>query len=165
MGERLLIGIGNAYRRDDGVGLSVIDALEGSLPPDVRLVHSDGDPSMLLDLWAGSPLTVVVDAVLGGGKPGTIYRFNGRDRLPAPFFHHSTHVLGLSEAVDLARALEKLPDRLTIVGVEAGSMEHGKGLTPPVMRAVDRVADLVRRLFEQDGETHGSESPLGVGHA
>jgi hydrogenase maturation protease len=39
-------------------------------------------------------------------------------------------------AVELARALDRLPRRLWIVGVEAVGFEHGAGLSPPVAAAV-----------------------------
>ena len=42
---RILIGIGNPYRRDDGVGPALIEALETAGLPGVRLVTADGEPA------------------------------------------------------------------------------------------------------------------------
>jgi hydrogenase maturation protease len=59
--------------------------------------------------------------------------------LPAALLHASTHSLGLAEAVELARALKRLPKRLTVYGIIARSFEPGP-LSPEVERAVDRLA-------------------------
>ena len=147
MADVVVIGIGNSYRSDDGVGPRTVDALREVVPDGVGLVRSDGDPDSLMQAWEPADLAVVVDAVVSGGKPGTIYRFNGRDRLPAAFFSTSTHAFGLSEAIELGHALHRLPGELQIVGVEAGSLAHGRGLTPPVRSALPRVVDVVQSLI------------------
>ena len=46
---RVVIGIGNPYRRDDGVGPALIEALETTGLPGVRLVAADGEPAALID--------------------------------------------------------------------------------------------------------------------
>jgi len=54
-----------------------------------------------------------------------------------------THAFGLGAVVELARALQRLPDRLVLVGVEAESFDHGAPLSPAVRSAVDAAADQV----------------------
>ena len=63
----LVIGVGNAWRRDDGAGPAVAAALGGPCTD---------DPSRLLDLWAGAEHAIVVDAAASGAPPGTIRRFD-----------------------------------------------------------------------------------------
>jgi hydrogenase maturation protease len=53
--------------------------------------------------------------------------------------------LGVPEAVELARALDRLPARLVLVGVELADVTAGAGLTEAVARAVDRAAAEVLR--------------------
>ena len=60
----VLIGIGNPYRRDDGIGPALAAEIEQLRPPGVSVTVSDGEPTWLLDAWSGAPLAVVVDAVL-----------------------------------------------------------------------------------------------------
>ena len=38
MGKRVVLGIGNLLMKDDGLGVHVIQALDGHLPEDVELV-------------------------------------------------------------------------------------------------------------------------------
>jgi hydrogenase maturation protease len=131
----------------------------------VAAFESNGDAVALVSAWEGADLAVLVDAVVSGGKPGTIYRFDGAHRLPARFFRAaSSHVLGLAEALELARALDRLPPRVLVVGVEAGDVSMGDGLSEAVASAVPRAADLMLELVD---ELHAGDVPdqRGVRHA
>jgi hydrogenase maturation protease len=144
-----VIGIGNRFRRDDSVGLQVLDAVEPRLPGCVDAVESNGDAFAMVTTWDGADQAVLVDAVSSGGKPGTIYRFDGAHRLPAKFFRAaSSHTLGLGEALELARTLGRLPPKVTVVGIEAGDFAQGEALSDPVEAALPRAAELVLQLLE-----------------
>jgi hydrogenase maturation protease len=142
----------------------VLDAVRPRIPSCVDAIESNGDAVALVSAWEDTDLLVVVDAVVSGGKPGTIYRFDGAHRLPALFFRAaSSHVLGLAEALELARALGRLPERVMVVGIEAGDVAFGDGLTPAAMAAVPRATDLVLQILEELHTEVGDER--GVGHA
>ena len=71
-GRRVVIGVGNDYRRDDGLGPLVVAALTDRQADDPRLAEvdlrvSDGEPTRLIDLWTDADLAIVVDAVLDDG--------------------------------------------------------------------------------------------------
>jgi hydrogenase maturation protease len=147
-GPRLtaVIGVGNEWRRDDAAGLAVARRLRGRLPAHVSVLEHEGEPVALVDAWSAARLAVVVDAVSSGAAPGTIHRVDGRrERLPAELFRGSTHAFGLAEAVELARALERLPARLLVYGIEGECFGAGSGLSPEVERAVE---ELVGELSE-----------------
>ena len=55
----------------------------------------------------------------------------------------STHALGLAEAVELARSLGRLPQRVVVYGIEGESFAFGKGLSAAVAAAADRVTEEV----------------------
>jgi hydrogenase maturation protease len=141
----LVIGIGNAWRSDDAVGLRVARELRGTLPDGVDVIEHEGEPTALVDAWDGADALWLVDTVVSGAAPGTVHRLDAGEReLPAELFRASTHHLGLAEAVELARALDRLPARVVFYGIEAGSVDVGDELTPEVEAAVDRVADALR---------------------
>jgi hydrogenase maturation protease len=72
----VVIGVGNEYRRDDGAGLAVVTSLRDRVPPGVGLVLTDGEPTRLIEAWAGAALAVVVDAVRADPlRPGRVHRF------------------------------------------------------------------------------------------
>ena len=51
-GQVVVIGVGNEFRRDDGVGLRVLETLRPLVPDTVRLVASDGEPVRLIEEWS-----------------------------------------------------------------------------------------------------------------
>jgi hydrogenase maturation protease len=142
-GGAVLIGMGNPYRRDDGVGPVIAAAVHGMDLPGVRTLAVHGETSDLLHAWTGARLAIVVDAVRRDpAQPGRIHRFDGAppavDGVPA-----STHGLALAHAVQLAELLDLEPDRLLVFAVEAADLGHGEGLSPAVAAAVPRLLALV----------------------
>ena len=101
----------------------------------------EGDCASLLDTWAGATHVVIVDAAVSGATPGTVRRFDARaEPLPARALRSSTHGFGVPEAIELARSLGRLPDRLEVYAVEAGDLGAGPGLSPAVEAAVAALA-------------------------
>ncbi|MEU9733858.1 hydrogenase maturation protease [Streptomyces sp. NPDC048002] len=147
-----VIGVGNDYRRDDGVGWEVIARLRERsarhlLPSDTVLATCDGDPARLIGLWEDARLAVVVDAAHAHPPaPGRVHRLTLDPGLPPVPSATSSHGLGLGEAVELARVLRRLPRRLVVYAVEGADSAFGTGLTPAVAAAVDV---LVRAVEEE----------------
>ena len=74
-GPVVVIGIGNPYRHDDGIGPAVADAIDGLHLPGVRVAMSDGEPIGLLAAWEDTSLAIVVDAIRHEPPcPGRIHR-------------------------------------------------------------------------------------------
>ncbi|NGN62472.1 hydrogenase maturation protease [Streptomyces sp. A7024] len=145
----VVIGVGNDFRRDDGVGWAVIrrlqeGAVQRRLPPGTALLLSDGEPGRLLTLWQDAELAVLVDAAHAHpAHPGRIHRLElDTAGLPVPSAAGS-HGLGLGEAVELARALGRLPARLVVFAVEGSDGALGTGLSAPVAAAVAPVVERV----------------------
>jgi hydrogenase maturation protease len=140
-GGRLLIGLGNDLRGDDAAGLLVARAAREREHSGIEIVESGGEPVDLLDTWDGAAAAIVADAVTSGAEPGAIHRIDaGAGPLPAPFAAPSTHTLGLAEAVELGRALGRLPPQLTVFGIEGAAFTAGAAPTPAVLAAVAGVA-------------------------
>jgi hydrogenase maturation protease len=139
-----VIGVGNLLRGDDGVGPAVAAELEKSPPGDTDIIVLDGEVTALIEAWRGRRLAVLVDAVATGSSPGTIHELVvGRDEVPEWGAGFGTHAAGLAEGVALARALDRLPDELRIVGVEPADVSLGAGLSPAVKAAVPELVALV----------------------
>jgi hydrogenase maturation protease len=144
VGHRLLIGVGNPLRGDDGAGRAVARRLAARNDCALVVRESSGEATSLMNEWTGFDDVVVVDACRGAGSPGSVHNF-GPEELGrvATLQHASTHSLGVAAAIGLARALGTLPSRLVIHAIEAGHCREGKGLSPEVDRAVDEVVALV----------------------
>ncbi|MCX5205788.1 hydrogenase maturation protease [Streptomyces sp. NBC_00237] len=148
-----VIGVGNEFRRDDAAGPAVIHRLRERATvrpllrgpfPALDLVECDGDPVRLIELWQGADLAVVVDAAHAHpASPGRVHRLELDSATPGRPSGTSSHGLGLGEAVELARVLDRLPRRLVVYAVEGADTELGVGLSAAVAAAVSEVADSV----------------------
>jgi hydrogenase maturation protease len=140
----LIVGVGNALRRDDGAGLAAARRLRGALAVARQVIAKDGDCAALLDDWQGAEEVVVIDATSSGSEPGTIRRYEAHERpLPSAFSRSSTHSFGVAEAIELARALGRLPAHVVVFGIEGRDFTPGEGLSPDVDAAVDEVVKRV----------------------
>ena len=136
MNEILVIGVGNAFRGDDGVGLVVARRLQELVPPDVTVLEQGGEGAALMETWQGASHVILVDAAASGAEPGTIHRFEATNQpLPIQFFNYSTHAFSLAEAVEMARQLDQLPPNLVVYGIEGQSFSFGQDLSPEVEAA------------------------------
>jgi hydrogenase maturation protease len=141
-----VICIGNPWRSDDAAGLAVAWKLAGTLPVEVELLEREGEPTALIDAWDGVDAVWLVDAVSSGAAAGTVHRLDASaTELPAELFRASTHHVGIAEAVELARALGRLPERVIVYGIEGESFAVGGELTKRVAAAIEPTAEAVRR--------------------
>jgi len=140
----LVVGVGNAYRRDDGAGLAAAARLAEAAGAPVRLHDRLADGTALLETWRGAETVILLDATRSGAPAGTIHRLTGAPEAIARLEAHtgaSTHGLGIAEAIALGAVLRRLPRRLVVIGIEGSCFEHGVGLSPEVGRAVTEAVD------------------------
>mgnify|MGYP000353811634 CR=1 FL=1 len=79
----VVLGVGNVLRRDDGVGVHVVEELwrRFRFPEGVRLVDGGLGGPALLGAVEGAEALIAVDAVRGGQPPGTLYRIPAAELL------------------------------------------------------------------------------------
>jgi hydrogenase maturation protease len=157
-----IIGVGNAWRHDDGVGWAVAEAAARRLGQAVDIVESDGEPSRLIDAWAGVDVAVVVDAVCSGAPPGTIHLWADRPQGARSSSSGGSHALGLADAIALGRALHRLPARLIIVGIEADDTTPGQGLSCAVAAAVEDAVDVIAQQLSGEMSLAVSNRRVGA---
>jgi hydrogenase maturation protease len=137
-----VIGIGNPLRGDDAAGLLVARRVRELAGAEVDVRELEGEPSRLIDAWQGAATAVVADAARSGAVPGTVMRFDATEGPLPPFVSAtSTHALGLGDAIELARALGRLPSRLIVYAIEGARFGAGDALTPAVAAAVETTAE------------------------
>lgn len=148
--EALVVGVGNRSRGDDAVGPLTIESFRhrlGSASNRVDTRVLTGDLVDLVLSWRFDQDVVLVDAMVGGGAPGTIAETDGLDHnLPQSRHAISSHGVGIAEAVELARLLNRLPRSLTIIAVEGGAFEH---FEPPSQAVAASIPAVVDRLIER----------------
>ena len=142
----VIIGIGNEFQRDDGVGLFVVQELRArELPADV-VTFQCRQGLALMELWRDKEMAILVDAVTSGAAPGSIFRFEAQMESPAePRFSGTTHDYGLREAIELGKALNSLPRRVIVYGIEGKRFDAGRGLSIDVETAAGGVVQSIAK--------------------
>jgi len=144
-----IIGCGNFDRGDDAAGLLVARRLHalGVETLGVEIIEQRGESLSLMDCWLGFEHVILVDATAPCGTPGHVQVWNAHaDKLPEDVFPCSTHAFGVREAVELARAMNRLPQTLLIYGIEGKQFLLG---APPSLEVERTVVSVVERLVMQ----------------
>lgn len=141
----VVIGIGNPLRRDDGIGPVALDALRQLSLDSCDIVELDGETTRVIDEWRDRAMAIVVDAVCTGDQAGALHdlTLDDFDNIRIVPRATSSHFAGLAEALALGRALDRLPAKLRVLGIEPGDLDYGVGLSPPVAATM---GTLVHRL-------------------
>jgi hydrogenase maturation protease len=148
--KAVVIGVGNSWSGDDAAGVLVARRLRGRVPEGVTLVEHEGEPTGLLDAWERVELAIVVDAISSGEPAGTVRMFDATSEpVPSRLTGTSTHAFTVAQAIELARALGRLPARLLLVGIEGRRFEAGASLEPAVAAGVDAAADAVLERLDE----------------
>ena len=151
-----MIGVGNPYRRDDGIGPAVAAAISDRNLTGVVVLSCAGEMTQILDAWAGARIAVVVDAAVNG-TPGQVRRCALDEFVEATPF--SSHELSLHRTYELARALDRAPERVVVVSVDVEDTGHGEGLSPVVAAALPRAIDVVLQVLIEQSQESANQQP------
>lgn len=150
MKQILVMGIGNVLMQDDGVGVHVIRQLEEmDLPAQVVLVDGGTHSYDLLDYFSQADFCIVIDAMHGGNKPGTVYRIplEELDMDPNPNMC-SLHEMSFAEAIYLLN-LEGYHPQMLVYGIEPHTVDLGLELTPVVEAQVPLILDMIQKDIKE----------------
>jgi len=136
----LIIGCGSPERGDDAAGVHVAERLR-TLGLNTRVCS--GEASELMEAWDRVADVLVIDCVVTGAAAGTVHLWDAYSWLPIKRTGDSTHAFGLGEAVELTRALRRLPARLRIYGIEGQKFEIGSETSAEVLRGVEEVVSRI----------------------
>src|ERR1700722_1437886 len=138
--KSVVIGLGNRYMRDDGVGNEAARALRArNLGGEVFVYEENGIELSLLWQFRGAKKIVLIDALRSGLSPGAVTRHvivPGSGEISEL---RSLHELELYDLFDLATSDELMPCQVVILGVEPKDCSPGEGLTGEMADALPRV--------------------------
>ncbi len=145
----LVAGVGNIFLGDDGFGAEVARVLgDRPLPDGVRVTdYGIRGLHLAYDLLDGWDRLILLDAIPGRGRPGTVHVMRiDPDSLPPG--DPDPHGMAPHAVLASVRALGgDLPETL-LVGCEAVDTADRIGLSPLVAAAVGPAADAVLGLLE-----------------
>jgi hydrogenase 3 maturation protease len=138
-------GIGNPIRRDDFVGVKIVQDLQGKVPKNVQLIECETVPeSFMQDIVDFKPSHVLlVDAAILGLNPG-------ETRLVLPehitdFPAVTTHVLPLRIFCEYITKMAEA--KIALVLIEPEYTEFGEGLTPKVQATAEKITKQLLELL------------------
>jgi hydrogenase maturation protease len=146
--KNLILGVGNPFRRDDGIGPAVIqrcqaeDDFEG-----VDLLDGGTDGFSLLEYIKAYENVLVVDAVEMGMTPGEIRLFSPAEaKLTLQSEALSTHGFGLAEVIGLMETLG-IQNNLRIIGIQAKDISFGEAISPEVAGKMDEILEMIKEYI------------------
>jgi hydrogenase maturation protease len=156
---RVLVAcVGNTLRGDDGFGVAVAAALDGSLPEQADLIETGiGGIGIVHALMDGYDALVIIDAVERGAQPGTVCVLVPQvPDVATPTFDEwlaqlsDMHLAEPSRILRIARAAGVLPAHVLVVGCQPETCEDfTEVLSAPVAASVPVAADRVRELVAE----------------
>jgi len=144
-----LLGIGNELRRDDSVGLTVIDRLGALIDdPSISLVKCHEVPENFTGrVKRFKPACVIlIDAADFGGVPGEIRVFDLSELEGIEITTHRPSLAVLGEYLQ-----SETSAGIFVIGIQPADREFGEGLSPAARRASITVADALRTALNRFG--------------
>ncbi|MFZ1080311.1 MAG: hydrogenase maturation protease [Candidatus Kryptoniota bacterium] len=135
-----IVGIGNRFRGDDAVGLLMVKSLSGKVGPEIKTVELEGDQTCLLKLMQTTDAMIIVDAVQSSAPAGTMFRIDASSEpLPQDFHAFTTHSIDSVQAIELARAMNRLPKKVIVYGITGKDYSYSEKLSPQMEESIEIV--------------------------
>lgn len=146
-----VVGFGNILMADDGVGVHVIYALQDPsiarrLPPTVEFIDGGTNALDVIMSLDDVDKLVIVDAVKTGGSPGEIHRF---DNFTAVSLQNtrienlSLHDVNLIDALKIAGKINRLPEKIILMGIEPKEIKLSMELSEEVKNKMHGIIKIV----------------------
>ena len=140
-----VIGIGNPLRKDDGIGIVLLEKLveiKDDLPDDIEYIDGGTGGMNLLHLFARFDIVVFIDAVNFGGEIAGSKFLNSEDVISKNIqIKISTHGSDILKIIQLSKKLGENPDEIFIFGVQPQDMTTGTRLSHEIQENIDLLVD------------------------
>ena len=155
-----VVGVGNPYRRDDGIGIHVAQALRRlNLGDDVIVMERQMIDISLLAESQGASRIVIIDALRAGSMPGRVVRISPTEDHTVLLELPLSHEPRLYDLVETAKqsGLHLCP--IVVVGVEPEDCGAGEGLSRAVAEAMPLAIQAVLGELRREGVASDSRFP------
>jgi len=146
----VVIGLGNPLFQDEGLGIHVINQLMmGDLGERAELIDGGTDGLALLGIVEEARHLMVIDAIDGEFRPGTIKKLQDKEINLFTRARLSAHQLGFQEVLALAQMRGKYPEQIVLIGVQPQTMEWGTSLSSEIASVVPQVINMVYEQIDK----------------
>lgn len=168
--ERILVmGVGNPLMRDEGAGPRVAEILMDAyvFPDNVSVIDAGTMGLSILDLMIDIDRLIVVDAIKDTEHPaGTVLLLTPED-LADNQVMHSLHDMRLSDVLQHAALLDRMPKSAILIGIQIDAIEQWVlELSPEVEAALPIAASAVLDELDKLGivpkPREGSDVHAGI---
>lgn len=144
----LVVGIGNIWMQDDGVGVHLLRHLRrGRTPAGVAFLDGGTAGFDLLYRLQGARQVLFLDAVDAGGPAGALYEIDPADLLQEPTpYRASVHEMDLPSLLQAGTLSGTLPP-VRILGIQPASVGPGLKLSPAMAAALPAIVRQVRGVL------------------
>ncbi|HWR01099.1 MAG TPA: HyaD/HybD family hydrogenase maturation endopeptidase [Chlorobaculum sp.] len=145
-----VVGLGNILFGDEGFGVEAVRALEasgGEYPEAVSFIDGGTQGIYLLDYFESCDALLVFDSIIPRDFEQKVYLYRNEE-LPA-FIHRkmSSHQMGLSELLCVARLHGRVPGEVVLIGAPPLSLELGSGLSEVMAVHVETAVEMGRNVL------------------
>jgi len=147
----VVIGCGNPNRSDDGVGPHVVGLLrQKGVPQQVRVFDGGTDGMSVMYRARGATHLIIVDARIPEGNPGAIFEVPGSVLEAPPKQSLNLHDFRWDNALYAGRRIygDDFPRDISVLLVEAASLNLGLGLSAEVADAAERAETQIRQVID-----------------
>ncbi len=145
--ERVVVaGIGNSIRRDDFVGVKIVQDMQGKTPERVCLLECETVPeSFMHEIVDLKPSHVLlIDAAILGLKPSEARLIFPEQVTNFPAV--TSHVLPMRVFCEYVAKMTEA--KIALLLIEPADVEFGEGLTPAVQGAAEKITKMLLKLFK-----------------
>ena len=146
-----IIGFGNIFMGDDGIGIKIIEELEkvkssGDLK-NVEIIDGATSAIDLLFNLNNSDRVIIIDAIDAGQADGEVVKFKLNDiknMKGKTFKSFSLHDLNLNEVFNLMNSLKIYPD-ITLIGIKPKIIDYNDKLSPEIERRIPEIILMIKK--------------------
>lgn len=134
----IIAGIGNPIRKDDAIGLEIIEKLSGKIPNHVYLLKCETVPENFIGTIEKIKPThiILIDSGQLNAKPGSFALITPEQIGGIPI---STHTLPLKIFIEYIKKVTKA--KVIVLVIQPKSLGFGKGLSKEVKKAKEIIAN------------------------
>jgi len=143
-----IIGFGNKYRSDDGIGIRIVEELEKlDFFKNIEIIDGGTSGTDLIFLIKGCSKIIIIDAIDAGQNVGDVVNIKISDVeefIKRDYKSLSLHDLNLADILKLIKAL-KINADISIIGVKPKKMDFGDRLSPEIEEKIPEIISLVKK--------------------